>query len=325
MKSYLLRAGLLIVIVLAALFIVLQVLAIRGDLSSAPRVDRPWLLALGVLVFCGAPLTYAFLWRSIAGRLDNMRPPLVDTLSVFYVTWLGRYVPSSIPYVAGKFVLGLRLGHSKHALAASVVYENVLVIGIGIIGSSIIIPVALSGESSSWLLYAGALAGGVAALALVSPAVVYRLATVVAAFTRQRTLGRGEVLSYRGLAVASGLTACALALNGLGFALVLDSFTGLSGREMIASGAIFNLAGVLGMLAIFVPSGIGVREAALIGLLQVFVPVPIAAAAAVLARLIGLMIDVVFGTLGAGTLAIRQRRQLVVLQVPIDQQTLDAA
>jgi hypothetical protein len=37
------------------------------------------------------------------------------------------------------------------------------------------------------------------------------------------------------------------------------------------------------------------------------------------------MIDVVFGTLGAGTLAIRQRRQLVVLQVPIDQQTLDAA
>ena len=307
MRSRLLGVGLFSLIAFVAVFVALRLLGLRGDLASIPDVERPELLIPGFALLGAAPLAYALLWREIVSRLDGTRAPAVDAVAVFCASWLGRYVPTSLPYFAGKFALGMRLGIGKPALAASILYENALFVSIGAASSSVLIPLSLTGEAGQPLVYAGAGLGGLAALGLLSPPVLHRAINAAARFARRDPVPRKHLLSYRGILSSAAWVAVGLAINGAGFALLLNAFVPLDARELVASAAIFNLAGVAGVAAVPVPSGIGVREAVLIGLLQVFVPLEVAVAAAVLTRLVGVLGDVALGLAGAATLAIRQR------------------
>ena len=56
--------------------------------------------------------------------------------------------------------------------------------------------------------------------------------------------------------------------------------------------AAYNIAGIAGMLAFAVPSGLGVREGVTVALLGAFVSPPVALSAAVLARLLTLIADI---------------------------------
>lgn len=324
MKAYGLRAAVILVIALVAVFVALRLLSIRGDLTSTPAIERPGLLVLGLVLYASTLLNYAVLWRNIVCRLDRIRPPLVDSVAVFCASWLGRYVPSSLPYLAGKLVMGIRLGHSKPALAASVLYENSLIISLGAISSSIIIPLTLAGEGGGPLVYVAAGLGGAGALSLLSPRVMHRVVNAATRLARREPIARDKLLSHRGILAGSVLAGVALALNGAGFALVLGSFVELDGREMVASAAIFNLAGVAGIAVLPVPSGLGVREAILIGLLQLYVPLEIAVAAALVARFGGIVIDVLLGLAGASLFALRQSQLPAAREQPRRQQ-LDAA
>jgi uncharacterized membrane protein YbhN (UPF0104 family) len=223
---------------------------------------------------------------------------------VFCASWLGRYVPTSLPYFAGKVVMGSRLGHSRPALVASLVYENVLVLAIAAAVSCAALPLALSDASGPvWLALLGA--AGAALLALLSPRVMSRAVAFGARVTR-RPVPEGLVLSRGGLASAATFAAVVVVANGLSFAFVLGSFVQLDGREVVASAAVFGLAGVAGTLALPVPSGLGVREAVIVALVQLYTPVEVAAAAAVLSRVICLGVDVAFGLTGAAWFAYRR-------------------
>jgi uncharacterized membrane protein YbhN (UPF0104 family) len=295
-------AGLAVGLVLV--FVVLNMAALRARWGGMPAVTRPELLAGATASYAAALLAYAWLWRETVTRLDRLRPPAGDSLAVFYASWLGRYVPSSLPYVASKVLMGMRLGHSKAALAASMLYENLLMIAISALWSCVALSLVLSDAQGPAILLATGL-GGAAALALLSPPVLSRLVALGARVTR-RPAPEALVLPASGLAAASAFAALAVLGSGFSFALVLGSFVSLDGREVIASAAIFSLAGVAGTLALPVPSGLGVREAVIVGLVQLYAPLEVAAAAALLSRAIGMAVDVSFGLAGAAWYARRQ-------------------
>lgn len=322
-KSLVLRALAALALALVLAFVAVRATSMFGDLGGVPPVERPWLFAPGLALYAATLLTFALLWREVVVRLDRVRPPLIDALAVFLASWLGRYVPGILPYAAGKFAMGLRIGHSKAALAASVLYENAIVLSIGAISSSIIIPVALAGDGSP-RLFIGAGLAGIAGLALLSPPVFHKLIGLATRLARRSSIPRASLLSYRGILAGGALATLAMVLNGAGFAFVLSAFVELSAAELLASAAIFNLAGVVGVAVLPVPSGLGVREAVLIGLLQVFVPIEIAAAAALLVRVGGLGIDVVAGLAGAGAFALRLRRHAEAVE-RLPQRELEAA
>ncbi|MGB2695850.1 MAG: lysylphosphatidylglycerol synthase domain-containing protein [Dehalococcoidia bacterium] len=293
-------------IMLIGVFVVLRLLSLSGDLAAAPPIERPGFIVPGLVLYGVTLLLYAALWRTVVCRLDTIRPPMIDSASVFCASWVGRYIPSGLPYVAGKFVMGMRIGHSKPALAASLLYENVLLVSVAVISASIVIPLALGGEGAV-LLYVGAGLGAVAALAVLAPPVLQRIVSCAARLANKPPIAREYFLSGRGIAMAAAIAAVGVLFNGAAFAFVLGAFTHLDAREWLASAAIFNLAGAIGVAVLPVPSGLGVREAILIGLLQLFVPIEVAAASAVLMRLGGIAVDVLFGLAGAAVFAWRQR------------------
>lgn len=325
MKSRLLAAALTIGIVSVALFVGHRLMGIVGELGGVPTIERLWLLGPAAALYGATLLTYGLLWRDILHRLDRVRRPFIDVVSVFCASWLGRYVPSSLPYLAGKLMMGVRLGYGKRSLAASLVYENVLLISVGAATSAILILLTVAGQGVGPIVYLGAGLGGAAGLILLSPRVMYTFTNFAARIAHKSPIAREELLSYRGIAAGAAFAALAHALHGAAFALVLSSFVELDGRELLASVAIYNLAGVAGFLALPVPSGLGVREAVLIGMLQLFVPLEVAAAAAIVARLGGIIIDVVFGLAGGSLFALRQRREDAVHEQPMVAQELEAA
>jgi uncharacterized membrane protein YbhN (UPF0104 family) len=286
---------------------VLAIGALAGGvehLGSLPPVERSWLIGLGGVALLATICLYASLWRCLMQSLDPARPRWRDSAAVFTSSWLGRYVPTSAPYVAGKVVLGGRIGYRHAAVGASIIYENLIVICVAAASASIVLPLTIDDPllpPYAWLLF-----GAPAAIVLVllpSP-LVESVLRRVGERTSLPDISRAH-LSPAGAGVAVAITGGAAVTNGAAFALMLLAFGRLSAAEFIAAGAAFNLAGAAGVAAVPVPGGIGVREVVLIAILQTFVPLEVAAGAALLARLGAIVTDLALGAAGAAWLTAR--------------------
>ena len=80
-------------------------------------------------------------------------------------------------------------------------------------------------------------------------------------------------------------------MNGIGFVLIAGTVVELTPSQFFAFAAAYVLGGAIGLLAIGVPSGLGVREAVIVIILGQFVPVAEAIVIAMLARLISTLSD----------------------------------
>jgi uncharacterized membrane protein YbhN (UPF0104 family) len=298
MRRVLVRSLLPLVALVVLGAIAMRLVAGVNDIRSLPTIERPWLIAPATLALLGTLVTYAWLWRTIVFAIDRARPSVADSFGAFTCSWLGRYVPTSAPYVAGKVVLGARLGHRRGALVASVIYENVLVVVVGGGASAAVLSVTLR-QSEAWYLWPGVSAACAAAVLLMMSRSSQRLITAFAnGVPRLAALTRYQ-LSPVGLARATAVTSVSVVLNAAAFTLLLASFVPLSVSDAIIAAAAFNLAGAAGVAAVPLPSGIVVREAVLISILQLIVPVDVAVAAAILVRFISIPVDLLLGAVGA--------------------------
>ncbi len=82
-------------------------------------------------------------------------------------------------------------------------------------------------------------------------------------------------------------------LNGLGFIMVAVSFLDVPASALIPLAGGYVLAGAVGILAVFVPSGIGVREGVIVLIASNYMPVEQAIVLSLIARLYSTIADVV--------------------------------
>jgi uncharacterized membrane protein YbhN (UPF0104 family) len=307
MRHIILRGLLPLAAVIVAAFVLLKIAGSAGDLASLPRIDRPWLLVPALFAQAATIAAYVALWRALLFAIDPARPARLDSAAAFACSWLARHAPTGIPYVAGKVVLGERLGHARTPVIASMLYENLFVVCVFAATSAVALAFAASASLIASMSLAVALAAAVPLVALPLP-ITRRIVDRAA-----RAIPRANALSSCHLSVSATVRGATIAsaaaiVNGAAFALLLNAFVALSPQEMLIAAAAFNLAGAAGVAAVPVPSGIGVREAVLIALLQPVVPLEVATAAAVVARAGGLALDLTFGLGGAALIALRARR-----------------
>ncbi|HEX4627381.1 MAG TPA: lysylphosphatidylglycerol synthase domain-containing protein [Gemmatimonadales bacterium] len=214
-----------------------------------------WIAVSALAVF----LTYMMQiesWRRIlAGWAQRL--PYGRAARIWLVVNLGRYIPGKVWSVAGLIVLAQRAGVQTWAAGASAFAIQAIGVGTAVA----VVAAATPGAASPWRL------GGAA----------FAAALTIGGFAWNRGarwLARAAGLAdqFRPLPLAAVAESAALTLAswvGYGVAFWLLALgLGLPGTLSVTTATgVFALGYIVGLLALFAPGGVGVREVVFIGLL----------------------------------------------------------
>jgi glycosyltransferase 2 family protein len=226
--------------------------SLHVTLAIAPA----WIAGSVVLVF----LTYVMQiesWRRILAGWGQ-RIAFGPAARTWSVANLGRYVPGKVWSVAGLVVLAQRAGVAPGPAAASAFVVQAVTLGSAV---AVVAAVAPGGSAPPLRLALAGLAALATILVLVWRPTALWLGRLVNSIAPLEPLAPSAVLAGTVLTVLSWGTYGA-ALWMLARGLIPDAPLPLT----TAIGA-FTLGYILGLLALFAPGGVGVRELVLVGLL----------------------------------------------------------
>lgn len=219
----------------------------------------PIALASGIVL-----TTYALLiesWRRVLAGWDQRIPFAVAT-RIWALSNLGRYLPGKIWSVAGMAVLAQQAGVAPWAATGSAVILQALAIGTAAALVAVTVPAAASGVS---LVAAFLFAGGTIA-AVSWPPLARRLFRLVP------KLGAADAPPLKLSAIAIGTAVTLIAWLAYGLALKLwaeGTLADGAGRlDLATASGAFTASYVIGLIALFAPGGILVREGVMFTLLQ---------------------------------------------------------
>ena len=287
-----------IVLVVLVLVAVVYVLAdswgeVRRDLArvSASAVALSAGLALLGLVFALQG------WRALMADLGSPLH-LAPASSVLFVGQLAKYLPGSVWSVVAQAEVAAKLGVPRRTTTVvsllSVGVSAIAGLGIG----ALAVPSLLdSGGQSPYLLLVvlAVLVGGVVVL---HPAILNRLIGRALRLVRREPIE--HPLSGRTIALTAGAFLLAWLVLGLHLWVLVRALGGDPSATLVPSVLGYALASSLGMLALVLPAGLGLRELVLGLLLADYLPYSAVLAAVLLSRFIVTMSDVVAAAIGWG-------------------------
>ena len=260
---------------------------------------------VGLLLLSFALLTVwmvgqAWIWHllTITVRVDI---PFPKAMAAWFYSQLGKYIPGKVFLYLGRLHFYVREGRPAGPVS--------LAFGVEFVGNlaAAIFTVLIAGftldvpgfDRYRWLL-AAALGAFVIGL---HPRVLEWGITRAARLLRREpfpvTLSYPQLLRYLGLYVVNWL------LFGGALYVFIRSFYSLDISSILYLTGAFSFAGMVGILAVFSPSGLGVREGILALFLNQVMPTPVALVVAVASRLWLTIVEL--GCAGAVYLMIRFR------------------
>jgi len=265
-----------------------------------------WWAAIAVVLFVVAVTISGGLWGRVVAQLQGAPLPSSEAIRVHYASWLLKYVPGQAGFVLNKVAWGKSRGISRLLVLLSVVYENAFLL----LGSTVpmlaILLLAQVGRSAAgpsstvWL----AIAAVVPLAAVTHPALFRRAVNTVGRRVLKRDVPAEYFLPTRS---ALGYQLAFLApriVNGVAIALIATALADAPANSWVPLGAAYAIAGAVGILAVFVPSGLGVRESVFVLFATPYMSVEQAIIVALAARVLTTIADAaIAGMYGAMTLA----------------------
>ncbi len=248
---------------------------------------RWWPFAAGVAVLVLFYLASGIGYILILERLHHPCPPRIAVLSIWARSLLGRYVPGSVLMVVGRVVLSHERGVPRRATAAAMTYELILSVGVAAAAAAVFVAVYGVGGAAVWLVALLPLG-----LVVLHPKIFGPLSTWALRKARRDPLPR--LIAPGPLAWLVGWYAFTAALLGVAMWLLVWSAAGSDAGGPAYVGSAFLLSFAASMVAVIVPSGIGVREGAFALALARYVPDGVAVALAVGSRLILTLVELAF-------------------------------
>jgi hypothetical protein len=278
--------------------------ALRDVWSDAiPRLADadPLMLAAALLVLAAYYCLFVVGWRWILAAF-GIRVPYQLALQAEMASMLAKYVPGGVWTPLARIMWLRRAGKVEST---------------SLVLSSILLEAGLSAVAGI-LVFTGGLAAVEAVDAPLMPLFAFGLVTAILLHPRVFTaLARALFrrfdapepprLPYRALVGLLAYYAFTWLVGGAALYLLLRSLAADPGLETIPYlGGAAAVGAIVAVLAVFAPSGLGVREASMYGLMVVLVPAGVALGATVLNRFAITLVEAAL--LGGGVLGSRLRR-----------------
>lgn len=264
--------------------------------------EYPWqfdfpLLALASLFSSTWFFVRTWIWWQLVREMHE-HVPYWPAFRVFMISEVARYVPGKIWQYVSRIYLAQKYNIPPALTLTSALVELLMVmIAAGVLtlaNASLILPAL---EEQYRPLFLVAL---LAALVLVHPKSLKLWSRVLAKFLRQEWVPFDVRYSHLVMILAASLLTWVL--SGYGFALFVQALTHGTDGHTVQLAVVYAASWLIGLLAIIVPAGVGVREGTMTLLLAVFMPHPTAAVLAIASRLWITLLEVIL--LGAARLLI---------------------
>jgi len=249
------------------------------------RVSITWeWLLLGSMVWLASFSALVRLWAASLAWWGQ-RLTVLPALRIFFLTNLARYIPGTIWQFTGLAAMALAHRVSPLAAAGGVLVQQIVLLTTGVVLSLVLAP-GLLGPLAASLSPAAVLtmaAGAIALLMVLFPIALPRLQRLA-----ERWFQRGFVLPTPPAgSFARYILGSILSWVGYGVAFWLFARAILAGQapNILVAGTAFVASYVAGIIAVFAPAGLVVREAALVAALGGWIGTERALILAVAARL----------------------------------------
>lgn len=248
-------------------FLVRTAAANWGTLSLGTIRPAASGLLLASLITAGTYI-YVAIWWLISLGWWGRRPPLAEALRIWFVTNLARFIPGMVWQFASLAALVRPFGVPAMAATGGVVLQQVLLLlaGTGILAASA--PSLLVGWAASapaWVPLASVAAAS-ALLVVALPRAIPLMGRLAALLLRRPV--SWPVLPPRALAAYLLAMVPVWVLYSVAFWLFARSIFGPSAPGPMLAGTAFVASYLIGVLAVFAPGGLVVREAALVATLS---------------------------------------------------------
>lgn len=300
-------AGQVVVLGAALWFLVRTAQPNWGTLTNLPQRLAWAPLLAGSALWLGSYSLLVQLWATSL-RWWGARLAPFAALRVFFLANLARYIPGAIWQFTGLAALALEQGLAPAAAAGAMLMLQVLLLASGLLlalglAPAFVTPLATALPPAATALLAGA---GFGALMVVFPVLLPILKGRIERVTgRPVPLPHPSALGFAAYLVGSAL---AWAVQGIAFWLFARSLLGVEAPGLLPSGGAYVASNVAGVIAVFAPGGLVVREAALVAALGPLIGAPYAFLLAVGSR-VWLTTLEILGTLCALAVAGRRRGQ----------------
>jgi hypothetical protein len=210
-----------------------------------------------VLGWLSMVLCLGALWSQALRLLGGARLPLRVLIAAQGAAWAGRYLPGKFGLLAGKLALAERPGLGVRRIGASVLFEQIAFIAAGAL-------VAVLCLDPVQVLARYGLAAPVGSLAIRGVGLLAAtLVLYLAAHLARRATDPGQRGGRWSLVLLGGGYVLPHLLCGAGLYALQATSTAFGTADFLLAAGALALANVAGVLAVFAPAGLGVREAVL--------------------------------------------------------------
>jgi uncharacterized membrane protein YbhN (UPF0104 family) len=261
-----------------------------NQVKDTPFTLQPFPLILSTLIFAFTYFIQTWVWYLITLKLKIALSPS-ETLKTWFFSQLGKYLPGKIWLLLGRFYYYESRGKSKKSISVALYFETVTVI----IAGGLIFLAALIFHREIRLFYSWRHPGWLILLFLLGFIFLHpRVLQKILNWTLVQFKREPVSLSISYLDVLWILFVCIISwvIGGVGFYLFVDSVYPVAPQYILFLTGALAISSTLGLIAIFAPSGLGVREGALVYLLLFMMPSPVAVIIAVLTRIWMTLIEI---------------------------------
>ena len=276
-----------------------------NQVKETPFAFRLLPFLLSTLLLTLSYFIQVWAWYLITLRLE-IAIPFKDTVASWFYSQLGKYLPGKVWLLLGRFYLYDSKGKSRKAITVALYLEAVtLIMAAGLVFLLSLLFVKEVKPFTLGIPLPGVILLFLLCLFSLHPRVLQKIFNTV--LVRLKREPFYIPISYSQILWI--LTVCVLSwvIGGVGFYVFVDSVWNISFEHILLLTGALAISSTVGLLALFAPSGLGVREGVLVYLLSSIMPGSVAVILSILTRLWMTLIEI--GLIGVVYLIDKYRKK----------------
>ena len=260
------------------------------QVKEAPFTFGVLPLLFSTLIFAFSYFIQVWAWYLITLKLKIALTPS-ETLKSWFYSQLGKYLPGKIWILLGRVYYYETRGRSRKSISVAVYFEMVTVI----LAGGLIFLAALIFFKEIWPFYSWGQSAWLVLLFLIGilslqPRVFQKILNWLLIQFKKEPISL--IISYSDILWILFVCIIAWLFGGIGFYFFVDSVYPVVPQYILFLTGALAISSTLGLIAIFAPSGLGVREGALVYLLSFIMPGSVAVIISILTRIWMTLIEI---------------------------------